>query len=223
MGETLIMATNERPRDRGRRRGEQLLDELLRELRDARIGEDLSQAVVGAAVGLSDSQYSLIERGRHRKVSLVTMAELLSIVGLELTARAYPVGGGLRDAGQLALLARFRERCSRTFVWRTEVPIPIDRDLRAWDAALVAPRLRIGVDAETRLRDVQAVDRRVMLKLRDSGFERAVLLVAATRSNRRALREAGSGLEANYPVPTRPALGALAEGSDPGGNCLILL
>jgi transcriptional regulator with XRE-family HTH domain len=217
------MATNERPRDRGRRRGERLLDELLRELREARLADDLSQATVGAAVGLSDSQYSLIERGRHRNVSLVTMSELLSVVGLELSARAFPVGGGVRDAGQLALLERFRERCSRLFAWRTEVPIPIDGDLRAWDAALLAPRLRIGVDAETRIRDVQAVDRRVMLKLRDSGFERAILLVAATRSNRLALRDAGTSLDANYPVPTRRALEALRTGIDPGGNCLILL
>jgi transcriptional regulator with XRE-family HTH domain len=217
------MATSERPRDRGRRRGERLLDELLRELREARLASDLSQASVGAAVGLSDSQYGLIERGGHRQVSLMTMAELLSVVGLELSARAYPVGGGLRDAGQLALLARLHERCSPAFAWRTEVPIPIEGDLRAWDASLMAPRLRIGIDAETRLRDIQAVDRRVMLKLRDSGFVRAVLLVAGTRSNRLALRQAGHDLDANYPVSTRVALAALAAGRDPGGNCLIVL
>ena len=101
--------------------------------------------------------------------------------------------------------------------------MPIERDLRAWDAALLMPGLTIGIDAETRLRDVQAVDRRVMLKLRDSGFDRAVLLVASTRSNRRALRDAGSSLDANYPVATRAALQALAVGADPGGNCLIVL
>ena len=139
LAETLSMATSERPRDRGRRRGEHLLNELLRELREARLAHDLSQASVGAAVGLSDSQYGLIERGGHQNVSLVTMAELLSVVGLELSARAYPVGRGLRDAGQLALLARLREQCSRTFAWRTEVPMPIEGDLRAWDASLVAP------------------------------------------------------------------------------------
>ena len=74
-----------------------------------------------------------------------------------------PVSSGLLD--------RFRGRISPVFTWRTEMPIPIEGDLRAWDVALTAGRLSIGVDAETRLRDVQAVDRRIMLKLRDSGFD----------------------------------------------------
>jgi transcriptional regulator with XRE-family HTH domain len=217
------MPTKERSSDRGQRRGERLLDELLREVREARIGRNLSQAAVGRAIGLSDSQVSLIETGRHRNVPFVLVARLLGVVGLELSARAYPAGGGLRDMAQLVLLDRLRKRTSGSLAWRSEVPIPIDGDLRAWDAALVRPGLTIGVDAETRLRDVQAVDRRVMLKLRDSGFDRAVLLIASTRSNREALHEAGSSLEANYPIATRAALQALAVGEDPGGNCLIVL
>lgn len=184
---------------------------------------NVTQATVADALGISRSLYGQIERGEHPNVPLVTMAEILSVLGQELAARAYPAGGGLRDAAQVALLGRFRERVSSAFTWRTEVAMPIDGDLRAWDAALVAGRLRIGVDAETRLRDLQAVDRRVMLKLRDSGFDRAVLLLAGTRSNRRALHEAGDALLGNYPVPTRAAMAALATGSDPGGNCLVIL
>lgn len=217
------MSTKERSGDRGQRRGDRLLDELLREIRDARIGRNLSQAAVGRAIGLSDSQVSLIERGGHRDVPFVLVSRLLAVVGLELSARAYPAGGGLRDAGQLALLDRLRTRVSGSLSWRSEVPIPIEGDLRAWDAALVGPRLTIGIDAETRVRDLQAVDRRVMLKLRDSGFDRAVLLVASTRSNRAALHQAGLSLQANYPIGTRAAVIALAAGQDPGGNCLIVL
>jgi transcriptional regulator with XRE-family HTH domain len=209
--------------DRAGRRGHRILDELLREFRDARQARNLTQTAVGRAVGLSDSQISAIELGRHRQLSLVVLAQLLGVVGLELSARAYPTGGGLRDEGQLRLLARLRGRLGREFAWRAETPMPIPGDLRAWDAALVAPALRVGIDAETRLRDVQAVDRRVMLKLRDSGFDRAVLLVAATRSNRLALAAAGDALLANFPISTRPALRALAAGVDPGGNCLIVL
>jgi len=62
-----------------------------------------------------------------------------------------------------------------------------------------------------------------MLKLRDSRFDRAVLLVADTRTNRLALREAARALAANYPVATRAALAALADGRDPGANCLVVL
>jgi hypothetical protein len=217
------MSTKDRARDRGQRRGDRLLDELLRDIRDARIGRNLSQGTVGRAVGLSDSQVSLIERCGHRDVPFVLVARLLGVVGLELSARAYPAGGGLRDTAQLALLERLRARVSRSLAWRSEVPIPIEGDLRAWDAALVGSRLTIGIDAETRIRDIQAVDRRVMLKLRDSGFDRAVLLVASTRSNRAALHDAGLGFGTNYPIETRAALQALAAGEDPGGNCLIVL
>jgi transcriptional regulator with XRE-family HTH domain len=217
------MSSRERTRDRGHRRGVRLLESLLAEAHESRLALNLSQDEVGNAVGLSGSQYGLIERGGQTNVPLVLMAEILSVLGHELAARAYPVGGGLRDKGQLALLERFRARVSPLFTWRTEVTIPIEGDLRAWDGALVRSGLRVGVDAETRLRDVQAVDRRVMLKLRDSGFERAVLLVAGTRNNRVALREAGPALAANYWVKTRVALAALAEGQDPGGNCLVIL
>ena len=217
------MSVRERPVDRGSRRGNRTLDELLREFRDARHARNLSQTVVGRAVGLSDSQISAIELGQHRQVPFVLLAQLLGAVGLDLSARAYPSGGGLRDEAQAKLLGRLRNRVGGAFTWRTEVPMPIDGDLRAWDGALIAASLRIGIDAETRLRDVQAVDRRVMLKLRDSGFDRAVVLVAATRSNRLALRDAGNAVFANYPIPARAALRALAAGDDPGGNCLIVL
>ena len=79
------------------------------------------------------------------------VARLLGAVGLELSARASPVGGGIRDAAQIGLLERLRACVSGRFRWRTEVPMPVEGDLRAWDAALVGRGLTIGVDAETRL------------------------------------------------------------------------
>jgi transcriptional regulator with XRE-family HTH domain len=217
------MTSRERPSSRGRLRGERLLAELLREIRDARLARNLSQGAVGNAVGLSDSRISVLERGGYPDVPFVVVAQLLATVGLELSARSYPAGAGLRDAAQVKLLHRLRLRVSEEFSFAAEVPMPIPGDLRAWDAALVAESLRIGVDAETRIRDVQAVDRRVMLKLRDSAFDRAVILVAATRTNRLALRDAAASLAANYAVPSSVALRALETGRDPGGNSVIVL
>jgi transcriptional regulator with XRE-family HTH domain len=219
----LGMTARERSFDRGRRRGQRLLDDLIADARDARISANVTQRHVGDAIGLSDSRISLIERGEFSNVPFIVIAEYLSVVGLELSARAYPVGGGVRDAGQLRLLERFRALVSPLFAWRVEVPMPMSRDLRAWDAGLIRDSIRIGIDAETRLRDIQAVDRRVMLKLRDSGWERAVLLIAGTRGNRAVVRAYGDALRANYPVPQVAALRALAAGVDPGGNCMIVV
>ena len=209
--------------DRGRRRGLRLLQELTSDGREARVAANLTQEQVGSAIGLSDSRISLLERGEFESVPFVVVAEYLNAVGMALSARAYPAGRGLRDAAQLALLARFRSLTSPLFLWRTEVPMPIRGDLRAWDAGLVRGELRIGIDAETRIRDAQAVDRRVMLKLRDSGWDRAILLMAGTRTNRRVVSEFANALRANFPVPQASALRALAAGDDPGGNCLIVL
>ena len=101
------------------------------------------------------------------------------------------------------------------------MPIPGDR--RAWDATAVGQAGRIGVEAETRLRDLQAIDRRVALKERDGGLDRVVLLVLDSRWNRRVLREAGDSLRSRYPIDGRRALELLAAGADPGGNAVILL
>jgi len=209
--------------ERGRRRGVRLLDELMGDGREARVGANLTQQQVGDVIGLSDSRVSLMQRGEFGRVPFVVLAQYLSVVGLELSARAYPVGGGPRDAAQLGLLSRFKVMPSAQFRWLTEVPLPIRGDLRAWDAGLVRGELRIGIDAETRIRDVQALDRRVMLKLRDSGWDRAILLVARTRTNRRVVREFADALRSNVPVPQTDALKALVAGDDPGGNCLIVL
>lgn len=101
--------------------------------------------------------------------------------------------------------------------------MPIAGDLRAWDCVLSGRASTIGVEAETRIRDFQALDRRVMLKLRDSGLRRAVILLPATRANRATLRALGPSAKANYPVPSRDALDALRRGLDPGGNSIIVL
>ena len=71
--------------------------------------------------------------------------------------------------------------------------------------------------------DAQGQLRRLMLKLRDSGFEHVLLLLADTRRNREAMAVAGSIVAAEFPVPARVALAALASGQHPGGSAVILL
>jgi len=217
------MATRERPGDRGKRRGERLLLEILDEARNARLSSGLTQKDVGRALGISAGRVSLMERGKYGSVPFVVVAKFLSVTGLELAARAYPVGGGLRDVAQVRLIDRLRARVSPEVRWQTEVPIPIAGDLRAWDAVLRIGSVSIGVDAETRLRDFQEIDRRLMLKTRDSGVDLAILLIAASRTNRLTLREVGGVAKINYPVSSSEALASLAAGKSPAGNAIVML
>jgi hypothetical protein len=172
---------------------------------------------------MSHSQLSRIERALHPSVSIMQLARVSSVVGLDLSLRTYPNGSPFRDKAHLALIHQFRERLSPKLTVRTEVPLPIRGDLRAWDLLIIGAGEPIGVEAETRLVDLQAIERKVTLKMRDGGVSRVVLLVAATRGNRLALREAMETLHGSFPIPGRHGLHALARGTDPGGSSIILV
>ena len=217
------MGSRERTVEVGAARGREILARLVAEARTARLASGLGQLDVARALGISRSQLSRIERGLSPDLSIDTAARLFAILGQDLSVRAYPAGDPIRDAAHAALLERLRVRCHGSFRWRTEVPFPIQGDLRAWDATAVCPETRIGVEAETRLRDVQALDRRLALKERDGGMDRLILLVLASRSNREAIRSHGDILSARFPVPGPRALALLGAGVDPGGNALLLL
>ena len=189
----------------------------------ARVGAGLSLTDVARAVSLSQSQVGRIERAKHPSVSVMQLVRLANVVGLDLSLRTYPNGSPFRDKAHLALIQRFRERLSPNLRVRTEVPIPIPGDLRAWDLVILGAGEPIGVEAETRLIDLQALERKVALKMRDGGIGRVVIVVAATRGNRLAVREAGTMLHASFPVAGRVGLRALAEGRDVGGSAVILI
>ena len=217
------MGSKERAVDRGSRQARYAIVTSGREIRQARLAGGLSQRAVGHAVGLSYSQVGRIERAVHPTVSVAQLARIASVVGLDLSVRFYPGPTPLRDAAHLALIARFRARLSPNLMIRTEVPLPLAGDQRAWDAVIAGAGEPIAVEAETRLADVQAVERRIALKLRDSGLSRVILVVAATRTNSRIVREAAPSLELTFPVPGRLTLRALAAARDPGGSSLILV
>ena len=140
----------------------------------------------------------------------------------QVSLRLYPAGRPLRDDGQLALLERLRRSLSPGLAWRNETPIPIAGDMRAWDASIDGPGCTVFVDAETRIRDVQALERLTALKARDTGTDRVILLIADTRSNRAILTSLGGSLIA-HALPGRTILAALEAGHDPGGSGTVLL
>lgn len=217
------MGSRERAVDIGAARAREILARLMAEARAARLGAGLGQDDVAAALGLSRSQYSRMERGLSPDVSIDRAARLFAVLGQELSVRAFPAGDPIRDIAHAALLERLHARCHRSFRWQTEVPLPIPGDLRAWDATAGCPTCRIGVEAETRLRDIQALDRRLAIKERDGAMDRLVLVVLDSRSNRQVIRAHGDILAGRFPVPGLRALELLGAGADPGGNALVLL
>jgi transcriptional regulator with XRE-family HTH domain len=219
------MPPAERARDRGQRNARLVINDLATELREARLAAGLSQAGVAKAAGLSQSQVSRTERERPASVRIDVLAHHAAAVGLRLTARLYPHGSPVRDAGQLRLIARLRAEVPASLVHRTEVPVAGPGDLRAWDLVVGDSRAGwlVGVDAETRLRDVQATQRRCELKWRDSRVDRIILLVSDTEHNRRVLREHREALASTFPAATGEVLRALRRGQLPGRNGIVVL
>jgi transcriptional regulator with XRE-family HTH domain len=217
------MGTRERRFDRARRLARHALATIGEEFREARLAAGLTQRQVAAAVGISHSELSRIERGLAIWVPYETLVIIAAVLGLDLPLRAFPVGGPVRDRAQLDLLAKFRAALPKDLSWRTEVPLRIERDLRAWDAVVSGPGWKVPLDAETRLRDVQALARREALKRRDDDTETMILLVSDTRNNRQVLRLAKPDLVADFPVPGRIALAALSSGQRPPGSAIVIL
>lgn len=217
------MPPRQRPIDRGTLRGRELVAALCREIRTARIDRGLTVREVARACGLSASAVSRIERGLRVRVPLVVIAQLLSVVGLELSARAFPGGEPIRDAGHAALLRSFRARLHGSLHWATEVPLPVAGDMRAWDGLVSSSDWRYGVEAETGPTDGQALGRRLARKQRDGMVDGVLLVLPAGRRTTLFLRETGDLLQPSFPVPGRRALELLGAGVDPDGGSIIVI
>jgi transcriptional regulator with XRE-family HTH domain len=193
------------------------------ELRVARVLAGMTQRQVAARIGGSASQVSRVEHGLIRGFTLEQLHRHSAVVGLKPYLNLYPSVARPLDRAQLALFARFRGRIGHEWSVRLEVPMPLAGDLRAADAVLAMPGSRIVVEVITRLADFQAQLRSARRKVRDLDADRLVLVVGATETNRRAIRDAGVAVEEAFPFRTKAAMRRLARGEDPGGDSLILL
>lgn len=217
------MGSRERAIDVGTARGRALAELVITELRNGRLDRALAGSEVADAAGLSKAQYRRIERGLTESLSIQTASRLLAAVGLELSVRVYPGGQPLRDAAHAALLDRLRARLHRSLRFLTEVAFPSAGDRRAWDAVIIGVDWRTGVEAETRPRDRQALERRLALKLRDGDVDNLVLLLLDSRYNRDFVRANNDVLLQRFPVSGRRVLELLGAGVNPGGSSIILL
>jgi transcriptional regulator with XRE-family HTH domain len=197
--------------------------EMGREVRGSRLDAGFSLRTSAARVQMSHAQLGRIERGQLQDLTIGQLSRACAAVGLRLHVRAIPGTGMAMDAGQLALLGRLRQQLPVGVEVRTEVVLPLPGDRRAWDAVLGLDPEDTALEAEARLRDIQVVDRRCALKLRDSGFRRMVLLVADTLHNRRMLELHREDLRPSFPLDSRPVMKSLREGRTPEASGIVVL
>lgn len=151
------------------------------------------------------------------------MAVHAAAVGLRLSVKLWPAGGGVRDAAQARYIAAFVARVGRLWNVVLEAPIPLPGDLRAVDVVLDRGHIRIAVEVMTRLADLQAQVRAAQIKARDVEATRLMLVVAGTHANRRSLAATRSTLVAAFDLDTRRLIVELAAGRDPGRDGILVL
>jgi transcriptional regulator with XRE-family HTH domain len=217
------VATRETRQERGQRRGQAALRTIAQELRDARIVAGLSQAFVASLVGWKQSELSRLETFKSASVTLPRLGELAAVLGLELRAGLFPIGDPLRDKGHQALIRRFLSFVSGAFAVAREVPFPNTGDRRAWDVILRIAGQRIGVEAESRVRDIQAAARRIHERERDGRADVVLVVLADTAHNRLILPALLDALGDRFRTPRRSLFAALRTGRPLPGCGVILV
>lgn len=194
-----------------------------REVRIARTSAGVSQRVAAKRLGMSHSQFGRIERAELEGVTVDQLSRSCAAVGLRLIARAVPDGDPAIDAGQLALLGRFRKLLPPGMPFRSEVPLPSPGDRRTWDGSVTLEGVEVAVEAEARLRDIQALDRRSALKRRDGRRDVIILVVADTAHNRAMLDLHREDLRSSFPLDGRQLLPLLRAGRAPRASGILVL
>ena len=217
------MARRHRATVEGHRLARRLQAQLGEEIRIARTNAGLGQRDAAEAAGMSHAQFGRIERAALSTLSLGQACRAGFAVGLRYTGRLYVEGDPVRDAAQLRLLERFVALLPALARVDREAPFAIPGDKRAWDALVTLDGRRAGCEAETHLRDVQALERRMALKLRDGAADILILIVADTVHNRRVRDEHRHALRELLPLDGVQVRRSLRDARLPPASALILV
>ena len=104
-----------------------------------------------------------------------------------------------------------------------EAPFPNVGDLRTWDLLLRPAGQRVGVEAETRIRDIQALARRIHQRERDGGTDVILLVLSESIVNRRLVAELRQSLDPRFATSPRRLMAALRAGTELPGPGVVLL
>jgi transcriptional regulator with XRE-family HTH domain len=207
----------------GHRLARRLQAQLGEEIRIARTNAGLGQRDAAEAAGMSHAQFGRIERGALATLSFDQACRAGFAVGLRYGGKLYAEGDPVRDAAQLRLLERFVVLLPSFARVDREAPFPIVGDRRAWDALVTLDGRRAGCEAETNLRDVQALERRMALKLRDGAVDLLILVVSDTAHNREVLDQHRHVLRELLPLDGPNVRRALRGSRLPTASGLILI
>jgi transcriptional regulator with XRE-family HTH domain len=184
----------------------------------------LSQRALAAELGWSQSELNRLEQFRFLSVPLPRLSAMAAVLGRDLSAELYLAGEAVHDTGQQALIGRLASVVAiPPYVFIREVLLPHVGDPRSWDALLRLAAFRIGVEAETRIRDIQALVRKVRQRERDGGVDRILIVLSDSRHNRALVNEFREALGPGFAIPPRQLLGALRAGRPIPGSGVILL
>lgn len=217
------MATRETRLQRGRRLGTQTLRRLINELRDERQLAGLSQRALANQLGISQAELSRLEQFGFSAVPLIRLSEMASVLGLELSASLHRKGDAVRDSGQQAAVKRILECVSPAYVVSREALLPNVGDQRSWDILLRLESLLVGVEVETRVRDMQALVRRIRERERDGGVDDVLLVLSDTSHNRELVGQLTEALGPRFRTPPKLILAALRAGRPLPGSGVILI
>jgi hypothetical protein len=192
-------------------------------LREARITSGVSQSELAHEGGWSQSFLSLLESHDLPNIAFIDLCTVASLLGLEPALSFHRVGPALRDKGHEALIGRLLRLLAPAWLVAREVPFPNPGDPRWWDLLLRLPDFRLGIEAETRIRDMQALVRRMRERARDGGADYLLLVLSDSAHNRELVGELRRALGDEFRWHPRDLLRALREGRQLPGSGLVLL
>lgn len=121
---------------------------------------------------------------------------------------------------------RLLSHVSAPLEYRLEVSLAQRRsgppEQRAWDAVVSGVGRRTGIELEMRLRDAQALERRLNAKRRDDPLDGFLLALADTGSNRQALRDAQGIFSDLARLTIGTVTRALREGRHPPSGLVLV-
>jgi transcriptional regulator with XRE-family HTH domain len=200
---------------------------LSQELRELRLGLNVSQTAVARIVGISQSVISDLERG-DPTVGLEVRRRTAIALGADLRVAVYPGATPmLHDAAHARIIERLLK--SRHRRWRAEVEARVPGPGRSSsDVRLSATDTIVLIEVETHLRRWEATARRCfenrerVREAASTGFGVfAVLCLPPTRHHRQLVAELGEYVTAAFPESPDRLRRALQEGTDWPGDGIL--